>query len=202
MKGTHSNIYVSVAKCQHPPNGDNNHLQHAKTQWLISVEQHQPHAMFMSHRETKQVHYTATKDSSADIYGIKLHSDTTHPVIGAILIAENVQTSPEHVHGILAEDLTTPIQTSVAPDELTDHWIRRVLHILLRHCILEAFEVDDFMRFAQAYATERDEGRGLEKTAFSKKEGEGKKHGFWVSSPMARTHRAGDVESRIYGGLM
>ena len=207
MVGT-ANVYVSVTRALDEKNA--NGYRKPQHSWMLSVEPHHTHIPGTQHKDVEPIHYAAFRDEETGIYSIRQHSSDNEPaIIGNILIAESVHTSPEQVHVIL-ELVFNPSDPSKAGahdgDDL-EHWIRTAVHAIQEHKIAHPFNVDEFMTFAHGYEASRMENEAPALVAYPKihkdYEKKANKHKFWITHPMSsRTKTNHKGEAMTYGGLM
>ena len=122
-----SNIYVSVTR-DDAQDIEGNRFSRAQAAWFLSVEPHKHHVPGVPHKnDPEPIHISAVqKDGS---YSVEAHGIRGDPVVlGNILVAENVKTSPDQVQSILSGYLVTG--PSSLPSEQTsedepEHWIRK-----------------------------------------------------------------------------
>lgn len=211
MVGASSNIYVSATRDYRPTEGKDEHgHRRSQTSWLISVEPRKHSISFVSKHKTEPVHFTATKSEADDSYHVTTH--TQDGIIGAVLIAEGAHCSADNVRQALAVGLGSTTSSSTLPSEQTpddqsDQWLRKGLHILQAHNMTKAFDVGEFCTFAHAYGANRMDREAPSMIAYpglnKDHEKKSQKSGFWLSHPMeTRIGRHVDPESRRYGGLM
>lgn len=147
-----SNIYLSATKedYQELDPEQAQHYRRPQKTWLISVEPHKHSIPFVPRHQHEATHFVATKQDDENTYSVKEHSKDG--IIGAILLAEAVHCTSEDIRQKLQDGLQTSTGSSL-PSEIpedgeSDHWIRRAIHLLQDHGVVERFDVGEFMTFA------------------------------------------------------
>ena len=150
--GASSNIYISATKEeQHSTDAAPEHYRRPQKVWLLSVEPHKHSIPLVPRHKHETIHFSATQGDTESSYNLGEHSKDG--IIGAILVAEHAHQDAEHIRKLLEQELKSQTGSSVPSEILSadgesDHWIRRALHILQEHQVVEAFDVGEFMTFA------------------------------------------------------
>jgi len=147
-----SNIYLSATKedFQELDPEQAQHYRRPQKTWLISVEPHKHSIPFVPRHQHEATHFVATKHDDESSYSVKEHSKDG--IIGAILLAEAAHCSSEDIRQKLQDGLQkatgSSLPSEILEDGESDHWIRRAIHVLQDHGLVERFDVGEFMTFA------------------------------------------------------
>lgn len=178
---------------------------------MLSIEPHHTHVFGMGRKDPEPIHYAAARNAETGIYTINTHQAESEPaIIGNILVAESVSTSPEQLHKLFEEVLghgnPNPNPSKDDNDD-PEYWIRRALEAMQQQKIAQTFDLDEFMTWAHGYEANRIENEAPALVAYPRihkdHEKKASKSSFWISHPTAKRVRKNDRgEAMTYGGLM
>jgi hypothetical protein len=200
MFGPKSNIFVSICHGYEYQGDEKQHLTPHHT-WMLTIESAKYSLPGTHRRDPNPTHYSVIWDEDGDQYSLQSVSPSNFGIVGSILIQRNAPTSAQKLFHQLEARLEAH-SSHFDGSESSEHWIQLALHALQHLNIVQAFDVEMFMNFSQAYLARRMNGEGparIEYSRMHKDHSQKEKKGFWVSYPRAADYRErGDV----YGGLM
>lgn len=210
LGATRSNLHVSFAAVEGEPDPD---VGYRRTEyiWLISVEPYKHHMPGLPSRLQVPVHYRAQYDKSTRTYNVTSgwHDRTATDMLGAIMIAEGAKCSPDDIYDLLARRSRHSHNSVNASEHWPDLWLRQALHVLQGQKMVECFDIDDFMVFAQSYAAQIMHFDAPPMVAYSKLSRAYERriwtHGCQMECPIDRKMTARHrfhQENDVYGGLM
>ena len=200
MFGPKLNIFVSICPGYEYQGEEKKHLTPHHT-WMITVESTKYNLPGTHRRDPNPTHYSAVWNEDEDQYRLERVSPTNFGIVGSILIQRNAPASAQKFFNRFEahlEDFPSELDGS----ESSEHWMRLALYALQQEKIVQAFDVEMFMSFSQAYLARRMEGEGPARIAYSrvhKDHSQKEKKGFWVSYPQAQAYQD---RRDVYGGLM